>query len=98
MDIQKVRVDTTLFAGGTLWKQGRIWDAAIDGPVPPALIAEVRAQTGTVTVLVPQQSPTPILHKKASDLVHSKMVYKEPRKPDPSLASPSKSKLLKRSK
>jgi len=51
MDIERAELLVTL-KGKKVWKKGTIFDPKKDGhPIPPDIIAEVRANTGTVKVL-----------------------------------------------
>jgi len=51
MNIERIELLTTL-KGKEVWKKGTIFDPKKDGhPIPPEIIAEVRANTGTVRVL-----------------------------------------------
>ena len=62
MDIERIELLTTL-KGSEIWKKGTILDVKKDGPFPPEIIAEVRANTGTVRVLKAissEASPQPV--------------------------------------
>ena len=45
--IEKVRINTTLKAGNTVWEEGAI----LESPLPPDILNEIHAQTGTVSVI-----------------------------------------------
>lgn len=47
--IAKVRMNVTLKAGDDCWPQGRIIETP--PPLPPAIISEIRANTGNVEIL-----------------------------------------------
>ena len=71
MKIEKVRVKTTLKAGGQVWQKGDV----ITGDIPQPLLNEVRLGKSTVEIL--QQTEEGVDKKKsAPSLPKSKLLVK----------------------
>jgi len=77
MNIERAELLVTLKAD-RVWKKGTIFDPVKDGhPIPPAIIAEVRANTGTVRVLGAMVEASPVAKSDGVEIAEERLAELE---------------------